>query len=254
MLKLPVVAGSLDDLTGTGTVAVPAGRWRVGQTAELWLGDSAPARLRVVAVYARQLDLSQTVLLPWALHAAHSGIPLADALYLRLAPGTGPARMITAARAAGAAVQPTARYLTAGQSENDRVSRMAMLILLGLALLYTAVGIANTLVMTIGDRRAELAVLRRSGATRGQVLRMLAAETTLTTAAAVLLAGLVTAVTAAGVRAALSGWTPAVSLDLPWAVAGGVAAACLLIALTATLIPAALALRDSASPLASGPP
>ena len=244
VLKLPVVAGSLADLTGTGTVAVPAGRWRVGQTAQLWLGDSAPVRLRVVAVYASQLDLSQTVLLPWALHATHASAPLASAVYLRLAPGARLAAVRAAAQAAGVAVQPSARYLAAGQSENDRVSRMAMLILLGLALLYTAVGIANTLVMTIGDRRTELAVLRLSGATRGQVLRMLAAEATLTTAAAVLLAGLVIAVTAVGVRAGLAGWTPSVPLDLPWAVAGGIAGACLLIALTATLIPAALALRE----------
>jgi putative ABC transport system permease protein len=239
-----VVAGSLADLTGTGTVAVPAGRWRVGQTAQLWLGDSAPVRLRVVAVYASQLDLSQTVLLPWALHAAHTGTPLASAVYLRLDPGARLAGVRAAAQVAGAAIAPTARYLAAGQSENDRVSRMAMLILLGLALLYTAVGIANTLVMTIGDRRTELAVLRLSGATRGQVLRMLAAEATLTTTAAVLLAGLVIAVTAVGVRAGLAGWNPAVPLDLPWAAAGGVAGACLLIALTATLIPAALALRE----------
>jgi putative ABC transport system permease protein len=244
VLKLPVVAGSLADLTGTGTVAVPAGRWRVGQTAQLWLGDSAPVRLRVVAVYASQLDLSQTVLLPWALHAAHTGTPLASAVYLRLDPGARLAGVRAAAQAAGAAIAPTARYLAAGQSENDRVSRMAMLILLGLALLYTAVGIANTLVMTIGDRRTELAVLRLSGATRGQVLRMLAAEATLTTTAAVLLAGLVIAVTAVGVRAGLAETTPAVPLDLPWAAAGGVAGACLLIALTATLIPAALALRE----------
>jgi putative ABC transport system permease protein len=195
-------------------------------------------------VYASQLDLSQTVLLPWALHAAHASAPLASAVYLRLDPGARLAAVRAAAQAAGAAVTPTARYLAAGQSENDRVSRMAMLILLGLALLYTAVGIANTLVMTIGDRRTELAVLRLSGATRGQVLRMLAAEATLTTAAAMLLAGLVIAVTAVGVRAGLAGWTPEVPLDLPWAVAGGVAGACLLIALTATLIPAALALRE----------
>src|SRR5262249_49166226 len=40
--RLPVAAGRLADLTGTGTVAVPAGTWRLGQTASLWLGDSAP--------------------------------------------------------------------------------------------------------------------------------------------------------------------------------------------------------------------
>jgi putative ABC transport system permease protein len=35
VLNLPVAAGSLADLVGTGTVAVPAGSWRLGQIATL---------------------------------------------------------------------------------------------------------------------------------------------------------------------------------------------------------------------------
>src|SRR5262249_31453609 len=83
----PGVAGSLSNPAGTGTVAVPAGSWRLGQTASLWLDDSAPVRLRVVAVLANQIDTEQTVLLPWALRDAHTATPLASAIYLRLAPG-----------------------------------------------------------------------------------------------------------------------------------------------------------------------
>ena len=79
VLSLPVVAGSLADLTGTGTVAVPAGSWRLGQTASMWLGDSTPVRLRVVAVLADQIDLEQTVLLPSALRAGHTSVPMASA-------------------------------------------------------------------------------------------------------------------------------------------------------------------------------
>jgi putative ABC transport system permease protein len=37
LLRYPLVAGSLAALTGSGTVAVPAGTWRLGQTALVWL-------------------------------------------------------------------------------------------------------------------------------------------------------------------------------------------------------------------------
>ena len=80
---------TLAALTGSGTVAVPAGTWRLGQTALVWLSDSAPVRLRVVAVLAHRIDLEQTVLLPWGLRAGHLAAPLATAVYLRMAPGAG---------------------------------------------------------------------------------------------------------------------------------------------------------------------
>lgn len=249
VLRLPLVAGSLAALRGTGTVAVPAGRWHVGQFAQLWLGDSTPVRLRVVAVYAAQLDLSETVLLPWALRDAHTA-PLASAVYLRLAPGAGLAGARAAAQAGGATVTTARQYLTSQQTQNDRVNHLAVLVVLGMALLYTAIAIANTLVMTIGDRAGELAVLRLSGATRPQVLQMLATEAGLITAAGTVLAAVVTAVTVISVRGGLAGLAPSVPVVIPWRVAGAISAGCLLIALAATLLPAAAALRRRPAPLA----
>ncbi|WP_242418753.1 ABC transporter permease, partial [Frankia sp. CpI1-P] len=84
VLDLPVVDGNLADLTGTATIAVPAGRWKLGDTAEIWLGDATPVRLRVVAVFDRQLDLDETVLLPWDLRRGHAS-QVADTVYLRFA-------------------------------------------------------------------------------------------------------------------------------------------------------------------------
>jgi putative ABC transport system permease protein len=252
VLNLPVVAGSLADLVGTGTVAVPAGSWRLGQTATLWLGDSTPVRLRVVAVLADQIDLEQAVLLPSALRAAHTAVPLASAVYLNLSPGARLAAVRAATAAGGGAVGTTGDYVTAANAENDRINRLAAIAVLGMALAYTIIAIANTLVMATSDRRHELATLRLSGATPGQVLRMIGVEACLVTGIGTLLAAAVTAVTVTGLRHSLLGLAPSVRVVIPWPLAG-IALACLAIAVLASLIPAALALRRRPAELAGVP-
>jgi putative ABC transport system permease protein len=243
VLNLPVSAGNLADLTGTDTIAVPAGRWRVGDTVGLWLADSTPVRLRVVATFTEQLDLGMTVLLPAALRAGHER-PVADAVYLRLSPGAAPPPV------PGGTVVRTADYLSAADVEQERANRLALTAVLGMALLYTGIAIANTLVMATGDRARDLATLRLSGATPRQVLRMVGVEAILVTAIGVLLAAVVTAITVAGMRAGLTGLAPSIPLAIPWATIGGIAVVCLLTAVLASVIPAALLLRRSPVELA----
>jgi putative ABC transport system permease protein len=60
---------------------------------------------------------------------------------------------------------------------------------------------------------------------------------------AVLLAGVVTAAVVAGMRSALGGLAPSVPIDAPWRVLGGITAACLVTAVLASVVPAALLLR-----------
>jgi putative ABC transport system permease protein len=233
VLRLPVVAGHLADLTGTGTVAVPAGTWRLGQTATLWLADSAPVRLRVVAVYSDQIDLDQTVLLPWALRAGHSAAPLASAVYVRPRPGASLAGLRAAVAPAGGLVSPTRTYLAAATTQNQRLNQAALLAVLGLALLYSSVAIGNTAAMGIGSRRAEFGALRLSGATRPQVLAMVGLETWLATVIGLILAGCATA------------------LVVPWRLIALIAAGALVIAELASLAPAAWTLRCRAAGLAA---
>jgi putative ABC transport system permease protein len=252
-LHLPVLAGSLAGLTGTGTVAVPAGSWRLGQTVHLWLGDSTPVRLRVVAVLADQIDLEQTVLLPWALRGADASAPLATAVYLRLAPGTRLAAVRAAAHAWGGVVSPTRDYLTAANAENDRLNRLVLIALLGMALAYTAIAIANTLIMATAGRRPELATLRLSGATPRQVFQVIGVEAFLVTGIGMLLGVAVTAATLAGLRSGLAGLSPVVQLVIPWLPLAAIALACLVIAELAGLTGAALALRGRPATLAGAP-
>ncbi|GAA4708594.1 FtsX-like permease family protein [Phytohabitans rumicis] len=233
VLNLPLVAGDLTALVGTDTIAVPEGRWGLGDTADLWLGDSTPVRLRVVAVLAPQLDLADTVLLPWDLRASH-GQPLASTVYLR---GTPPATVD------GAVVVATGNYVSAADEEQARINRLASIAVLGMALLYTGIAIANTLVMATADRSRELATLRLTGATPRQLLRMIGIEAVLVTCVGVLLAGVVTLVTVAGMRSGLAGLAPSVPITAPWPALAGIALACLVTAVLGSLIPATLLLR-----------
>jgi putative ABC transport system permease protein len=246
VLRLPVVAGDLDALTGTGTVAVPAGSWQLGQEVTLWLADSAQVRLRVVAVYADQIDLDETMLLPWALRAAHTAAPVASTAYLRPSagggPGAGPAARATAA-AGGGKVIAADGYLSASNAEQDRLNRLALIAILGMALAYTGIAIANTLVMANAARKQEFATLRLAGATPGQVLRMIAVEACLISGLAMALAAAVVGITVGGLRGALASSAPAVHVVIPWLPLTLIALGCLLTALLASLAPAAVSLR-----------
>lgn len=243
VLALPVVAGDLADLTGTDTVALPPGRWQVGDRVHLWLADSTEVSLRLVAVLASQIDTEQTALLPAGLRAAHTARPVADTVYLRLRPGAPLAPVAAVASAGGGQLTPTGDFLSAEGAEQARVNRNALLAVLGMALLYTTIAIANTLVMATGDRAPELAALRLTGATRRQVLRSIGTEAALVAGIGILLAGSVTLAVVIGVRHALAHASPVVTVAVPWSVGAAVSLTCLLVALLGSLLPATALLR-----------
>lgn len=117
-----------------------------------------------------------------------------------------------------------------------------------MALAYTVIAIANTLVIATASRRAELAALRLAGATRGQVLRLAGAEAVLVTALGTGLAAVVTAVTLAAVRRGLVGVAPAVRMVVPWTPLAALALVCLVVALLGSVLTAAAALRAPGRP------
>ena len=116
-------------------------------------------------------------------------------------------------------------------------------LLLGLgavALLVGGVGVANTMVISVLERRAEIGLRRSLGATRGQIRLQFLAESLLLSPSAALGGVLLGVVVTAG-YARLQDWPTVVP---PWATAGGVAAT-LLIGAIAGLYPAVRAARLS---------
>nr|WP_239137932.1 ABC transporter permease [Sphaerisporangium rufum] len=95
-------------------------------------------------------------------------------------------------------------------------------LLLGLgavALLVGGVGVANTMVISVLERRAEIGLRRSLGATRGQVRAQFLTESLLLSAAGGVAGALLGAALTAG-YAAYQGWPVVVP---PWALLGGVA-------------------------------
>ncbi|GLW65367.1 ABC transporter permease [Actinomadura rubrobrunea] len=126
----------------------------------------------------------------------------------------------------------------AAQYATDQAFTGLLLGLGGVALLVGGVGVANTMVISVLERRAEIGLRRSLGATRGQIrLQFLTESQLLAGLGGVGGVALGTVVTA--VFAVLQGWPTVVPA---WAMAGGVAAT-LVIGAVAGLYPAIRAAR-----------
>ncbi|GGT83120.1 hypothetical protein ACH4HG_10445 [Streptomyces coeruleorubidus] len=60
-------------------------------------------------------------------------------------------------------------WIRATHPEPQRTTRLGLLLVLGIALLFTGISVADTMVMATSDRARDLSVLRLAGATRWQV-------------------------------------------------------------------------------------
>ncbi|MEU3843662.1 FtsX-like permease family protein [Streptomyces sp. NPDC028635] len=242
-LDLGVVSGSVDRL-GPGTVAVSesaaAGlRVGVGGEVKLTLGDGTPRALRVIAVYARGLGFGELTL-DHGLVARHVDDPTGTLLVS--APGLS--RSEVAAAVPGAAVLDRAQAVQRA-APDDEVNYVAM----GLVIAFTAIAVVNTLAMSTADRTRELALLRLIGTTRRQILRMLRLETLTALAIA---AALGTALSAATLTAFSSGMTGTAAPYIPIPAYATVLAVATVLALTATALPARVALRQQVAEAVGG--
>jgi putative ABC transport system permease protein len=126
----------------------------------------------------------------------------------------------------------------AARQASDKAFTGLLLGLGAVALLVGGVGVANTMVISVLERRAEIGLRRALGATRGQILLQFLAESLLLSA----LGGIGGAVIGVGVTtfyASTQAWPTVVPL---WALGGGVGAT-LVIGVIAGLYPAVRASR-----------
>ncbi|WP_369778754.1 FtsX-like permease family protein [Streptomyces sp. R33] len=232
---LGVREGSLAALR-PGTVAVDrslaeSARLGVGDRLELRLPDGAPAHPEIVAVYTRGLGLGQ-VTLPAADLAGHTTAGHATELMIR---GPVPAEL---GPAVSASAVPVSAWTTA-QDPDRELNAWANTTMAAVLGGFAAVAAANTLVMTVLDRRRELRMLRLVGSTRRQVFRMLRWEALLIGGAGVILGSAIALATLFPLAKALTGAPP----HIPPMLYASFAAAALTLGLTATTLPARWALR-----------
>ncbi|GGJ44012.1 FtsX-like permease family protein [Streptomyces brasiliensis] len=248
--RLPIASGKASDLDD-GSIIVNE-EWRqhtVGQRVRVWLGDGTQKTLRIAAVMTAGTGNNGVYVTPR--NAPGASI---DRIDVALEHGADmsdvAARLRSAVRTTGGQVFTRDQWVQANYPETNRTTRMGFLLVLGIALLYTGISLANTMVMATSDRARDLAVLRLAGATRWQVLRFVGAEALMVVAVGAVLGLLVATLNLAGIWSALgllSVWT---TIQLPWTAIGAAVGACAVLAVVSSVAPASLALRRRAVELA----
>ncbi|MGW8364967.1 FtsX-like permease family protein [Streptomyces wedmorensis] len=231
LARLPVVAGDPRDLDDRSIVVNEEfERHRVGETVEVWRADgSGPVRLRVAAVLALGTGDNG----PYVTLANAPGATL-DRIDAR-GGGTATARAL---EASGGTVRTADAWAAATHPAGNPQTRLGMILVLGIALVYTVIGLANTLLMATSVRGGELASLRLAGATRAQVLRTVAGESALAVAIGAALGLAVTAAVLGTLGAGLSALSAPASLALPWAPVLASTAVCAAVAVASSVLPA----------------
>ncbi|WP_411143374.1 FtsX-like permease family protein [Streptomyces sp. x-80] len=251
-IRLDTVKGSLGDLRGdaiavTKLVAGQLG-WRAGDDVEVYLADATKVRVKVAAVISSSAGLP-AVLFPRDTLVRHAPDAMANTAYLSLAPGADRAAVTSAAGkiadAYGAAAYDRDDWLARRASAAQEEGHILVLVLLGMAMLYTGIAIANTLVMAAGERAEGITLLRKLGATRPQVLRTVVWETLTVVVVGGVLGVLADGVTMLGMSRALSESGEGAEFPVPWWEMGSVLAGCLVVAMLATLVPTLIQLRSA---------
>jgi putative ABC transport system permease protein len=242
---LVALSGDLGELTGN-TVAVSKEmsgleNYRVGDEVPVTFLDRTSVKLRVVAVVKDAFGVNPSLLLPLDLVREHAPKAVPDRQFVVPAANVDPATLVTRLPNA----QPATRW-EADQADGVRKgNQLGLILLLGPAGLYSAIAIANTLLMGSLQRRREFVTSRLLGATPAQIRRMVLWESSLVGAVALSLGTVITVTVGVLIRHAMTAGLIDVPLTVPWGVLLGIAGLCLILAIGSALAPTAYILRRS---------
>ncbi|MFI8007690.1 FtsX-like permease family protein [Streptomyces sp. NPDC086010] len=241
--RLPLVSGRLADLDDDSIVVNEEWETRtVGRRVGVWLGDGRKVSLRIAAVMRVGTGSNGVYLTP-----ANASGAAVDRVDVRLRAGADRsavrALLEEAGRDTGTPVRTGEAWVTAHHPSAGGHTRAGLLLVLGIALLYSGIALANTMVMATSDRVRDFAVLRLSGATKVQVLRLTAVEALLVVAVGAALGAAVAGLDLLGVRAALALLSVDSPVAVPWVPVGAVVAACAVLAVVSAVLPALAAMR-----------
>uniref|UniRef100_A0AAU2JYN5 ABC transporter permease n=1 Tax=Streptomyces sp. NBC_00049 TaxID=2903617 RepID=A0AAU2JYN5_9ACTN len=185
LLRYDVVEGSLDSLA-EGRIAVAdfkarAAGWHVGQVLPLERQDGQRGSVTIGAVYRadEQSNLLPSITAPDSLVARYDSDPNTAAVLVAADGGPGRAALgeITHALGDNPALAVLDEAGIRAQDSGDIGDQLDVFYaLLSMALVIAALGIANTLAMSVLERRKEIGTLRALGVDRAGVSRMIRLE------------------------------------------------------------------------------
>ncbi len=242
---LTPLSGDISRLTGN-TVAIGKEMsgfegYRIGDEIPVTFLDRTEVKLKVVAIVKDAFGLNPSFLVPLDLARKHAPTAKPDRQFLLPADGVDPAALISRLPNAVPAAQWEAEQ-AAGVREGNR---FGLILLLGPAALYSAIAIANTLLMGSLQRRHEFITSRLLGATPAQIRRMVLWEASLVGAVALSLGTAITVTVGILIRHAMTDGLADVPVTVPWGVLLGIGGICLILAVGSALAPTTYILRRS---------
>ncbi len=247
-LDLAVTAGRMSALAGdtvaVDTVTADALHVQVGRPIRAWYGDGARADLQVAAIYRRGLGFANFTLNS-AILRPHTSTGLDAAVLVADARGANRAAVEAAVQGAVRPVSPVAVATTqaayrASIDEALNQNIWSIHAIVNALLVYVVIAALNTLATAAFARRRELANLRLTGTTKGQLVQMVCVELVVLLGLALVLGGLIAAVTLIPmVRGTTGSPTPYIPLG-GWATVIG---STMLVGVLGTLLPLAAMLR-----------
>ncbi|MFD1507554.1 FtsX-like permease family protein [Georgenia yuyongxinii] len=177
--------------------------------------------------------------------------PAVTQVWARLS-GDDPAGTVQAVRGALAEATTSAGavpFVTGAAAEREAYEQVIdtllsiVIGLLGVAVVIALIGVANTLSLSVIERRREHALLRATGMTRGQLRALLAVEGVLIAVVGAAVGGLLGLVYGWAGTAVILGGTGELVLAVPWDALVAVALVAILAGLVASVLPARSAVR-----------
>ncbi|MGI5195601.1 FtsX-like permease family protein [Streptomyces sp. CA-288835] len=249
---LPVTAGSVRGLDDDSIIVNE--EWEkhtVGQRVDVWLGDGTKKSLRIAAVLSIGTGDNGVYVTPR--NAPGATVDRVDVTLAKGADRSATARALHASvHGTGAELLTNSEWIQSSYPEPNRTTSLGILLVLGIALLYTAISLTNTMIMATSDRprTRDLASLRLAGATKGQTLRLVAAESLLVVTVGAVLGLMTTTLNLLAIWTALTLLSAPARLQIPWPALATTLTTCALLAVLSALAAAGVALRRGAVGLA----
>ena len=212
----------------------------VGDTLDLVVVDGGPLPLAVGAVIADQ-PLLGDLAVPLPQFRAAGGDPDDQSVYIAF-DGSRPRADTLADVERVVAINPVLDVLSADQLKDRVEGQLNQLLylvfgLLGLSIVIAALGVINTMALSVVERTREIGLLRAVGASRRQIRRMVRWEAVLVALLGGALGLVVGVLAGAGLQRSLAEDGIDV-LAIPWGTLAVVFAAAILIGLVGALLPA----------------
>ncbi|MCZ4517834.1 ABC transporter permease [Rhodococcus ruber] len=212
--------------------------WTQGQTIDVGFRDGESEQLTIVAV--RDIDASMAGFdLSRDTVRKHDPGSLAEAVFV-------PQADAPTSLGSGATVYDAFDYAAADYERDSWLMRQFSLVLIILAVGYTAIAVANTAAMSAQGRRGQFAALKLAGGTSRQIVKGVAAESAITVGVGVILGLLVSLPALAAIASGFSASVGrAVSAQVNPTVVATSITACLVLSIGAGTLTAARSLRRS---------